>query len=250
MYKLKFSPIIIFIGFIFLLSVEANSKDLNPTTVFDLTLGQPFTVRECNYEVLENEIGMEGIAAGKRNRGLFGKPDHTSKIYRYTEVKPSADKCFQRVGPFYTSMPPPGLSLPPTTPPNNQKVKLIYSDGLRPAIADSEDIWVGIQDTRLTGIRFYFQTRNEQRTFQVLLQKYGHPASNEKYTLQTPTGTLKTFYSAKWEFPRLEVTFLSLDTNQIGYDPQDAPIGYLSEVGSVTVQYKIQEASTTDNNPL
>lgn len=41
----------------------------------------------------------------------------------------------------------------------------------------------------------------------------------------------------KWNFSNLKVTFLSIYTNQIGYDPNNAPIGYLSEVGSVTIQY-------------
>ncbi|MBS0583190.1 MAG: hypothetical protein JSS42_08825 [Proteobacteria bacterium] len=237
-------------AFVFLSSTAAFAKDSSPTSVFDLTLGEPFSIRECKYEVLEQPMGMEGIAVAKHSRGLLGKPDHISKMYRYTEAKPAADKCFQRVGPFYTSSPIPGASLPPALSPNNQKVKLVYADNLRPAIADSEDIWVGIQDSKLTGVRFYFQNRNEQSAFQTVLKKYGQPASNEKFTLQTPSGTLKSYYSAKWSFPKLQVTFLSLDTNQIGYDPTDAPIGYLSEVGSVTVQYKAQEAAKADNNPL
>ncbi len=250
MYRPEFSPPKVSFVFLLLFSVAAFPKDLNPASVFDLTLGESFNVRECNYEILEREMGMEGLPVTKRNRGLFGKPDHISKMYRYLESKPSADKCFQRVGPFYTSSPIPGAELPPATPPNNQKVKLIYADRLRPAIADSEDIWVGIQDSKLTGIRFYFQSRNEKNVFQSLLKKYGQPTSKDKFTLQTPMGELKTLYNAKWNFPKLQVTFLSLDTNQIGYDPQDAPIGYLSEVGSVTIQYKIQEAPKTDNNPL
>jgi hypothetical protein len=250
MYCSKFTLAKVSFVLFFLSSATAFAKDLSSTSVFDLTLGEPFNIRECKYEILEQEMGMEGLPVAKRNRGLFGKPDHISKMYRYTEVKPSADKCFQRVGPFYTSSPIPGAELPPASSPNNQKVKLIYADSLRPALANSEDIWIGIQDAKLTGIRFYFQNRTERNVFQALAKKYGQPTSNEKFTLQTPMGTLKSYYSAKWSFPKLEVTFLSLDTNQIGYDPQDAPIGYLSEVGSVTVQYKIQEATKADNNPL
>ncbi|MBS0515407.1 MAG: hypothetical protein JSS16_08035 [Proteobacteria bacterium] len=246
----EFAPIAFAFVFVLLSSTTALAKDSGPTSVFDLTLGEPFNIRECKYEVLEQQMGMEGIAVAKRNRGLLGKPDHISKMYRYTEAKPSADKCFQRVGPFYTSSPTPGASLPPALPPNNQKVKLVYADSSRPAIADSEDIWIGIQDSKLTGVRFYFQNRNEQNAFQTVSKKYGPPASTEKFTIQTPAGTLKSYYSAKWSFPKLQVTFLSLDTNQIGYDPQDAPLGYLSEVGSVTVQYKVQEAAKADNNPL
>lgn len=235
---------------VLLYSGAALSKDSVSTSVFDLALGQPFNIRECKYEVVEQEVGLEGIAVGKRNRGLFGRPDHVSKMYRYTEAKPSSDKCFQRVGPSYTSSPLPGVELPPASPPNNQKVKLVYADSLRPAIADSEDIWVGIQDSKLTGLRFYFQNRNEQRAFQVLLKKYGQPTGRESFAIQAPDGTVRSYYSAKWSFPSLQVTFLSLDTNQIGYDPQDAPLGYFSEVGSVTVQYKIQDGAQVDNNPL
>jgi hypothetical protein len=46
------------------------------------------------------------------------------------------------------------------------------------------------------------------------------------------------------------VTFLSIYTNQIGYDPNNAPIGYLSEVGSVTIQYISEEKTIQDNNKL
>lgn len=235
---------------IFALLSTATAFAQETEKVFDLTLGEPFNIRECKFEVLEQEMGMEGVSVAKRNRGLFGRPDHIAKMYRYTEEKPATDKCFKRVGPFYTSSPTPGVELPPALPPNNQKVKIVYADGSRPGIADSEDIWVGIQESRLTGVRFYFQNRNEQSVFQALLKKYGKPASNEKFSFQTPAGTLRNCYSAKWSFPKLQVTFLSLDTNQIGYDPQDAPIGYLSEVGSVTVQYLAQDAAKVDNNPL
>jgi hypothetical protein len=235
---------------VFLSSAMAFSQNLDSTAVFDLKLGEPFTIRECQFEVTGQEMGKEGIAVGKRNRGLFGKPDHVMKMYRYTEAKPASDKCFQRVGPFYTSTPMPGVPLPPVVPPNNQKVKLMYADSLRPSIADSEDIWVGIQDTKLTGIRFYFQHRNADSAFDVLVKKYGPPASNEKLVLETPTGTLRHYSIAKWNSPKLQVTFLGLDTNQIGYDPQDAPLGYRSQVGSVTVQYKGQETAKPTQNPL
>lgn len=126
------------------------SKDAQNYKVFDLALGEPFSIRECKYEIVEQEMGIEGVAVAKRNRGLFGKPHHTSRMYRYTESKPSADKCFQRVGPFYTSAPIPDVDLPSATPPNNQKVKLVYAESGRPAIADSNDIWVGIQGAKLT----------------------------------------------------------------------------------------------------
>lgn len=231
-------------------STIAFAADADTAAVFDLKLGDPFAIRECQFQVTEQQMGKEGIAVGKRNRGLFGKPDHVMKMYRYTEAKPSADKCFQRVGPFYTSSPMPGAPLPPVGPPNNEKVKLIYADSLRPALADSEDIWVGIQDTKLTGIRFYFQNRNADNAFQVLVKKYGQPASTDKMILETPTGTVKRYSTAKWDFPKLQVTFLGLDTNQIGYDPQDAPLGYRSEVGSITIQYKGQTTAKPDQNPL
>ncbi len=238
------------IALLLLIPSAAFPKDAMPTSVFDLNLGEPFEVRECKYEIVEQEMGIEGVAVKKRNRGLFGKPDHVSRSYRYLESKPTADKCFQRVGPSYTSAPLPGVEIQPIAPPNNQKVKLVYADSLRPALADSDDIWVGIQNFKLTGVRFYFQSRNEQGVFQALLKKYGPATSKDKFTLSTPAGEVKTFYSAKWSLPRLQVTFLSLDTGQIGYDPQDAPIGHLSQVGSVTVQYKVQETVRPDNNPL
>lgn len=235
---------------VFLCSTAVLAQNLIATTVFDLALGEPFNIQECKYEIVEQEMGMEGIPIAKRNRGLFGKPNHISRMYRYTENKPSRDKCFKRVGPFYTSSPPPGVELPPALPPNNQKVKLVYADGLRPEVADSEDIWIGIQDSKLTGIRFYFNTRNERNVFRALSKKYGQPALSERFTLQAPTGTLRDYYRAKWTLPRLQVTFLSLDTNQIGYDPQDAPLGYLSEVGSATVQYLAHEVTPLERNPL
>lgn len=249
-YRSSVFPVNVFLAFAFLFPPILLAKDAVPTSVFDLVLGQPFTIRECSYEIVEREMGMEGVAVPKRNRGLFGKPDHVSKMYRYTEIKPATDKCFQRVGPFYTSPPIPGVALPPALPPNNQKVKLIYADDARPALADSEDIWIGIQDTRLTGIRFYFQNRNERNVLQVLIKKYGRPDSTEKFVLQTPEGTLRNYSNTNWNFPRLRVTFLSLETKQIGYDPQDSPIGYRSEVGSVTVQYLEQETIRGDGNPL
>lgn len=83
-----------------------------------------------------------------------------------------------------------------------------------------------------------------------LVRKYGQPEPREAFSILTPAGEVRTFYAVKWNLPKLQVTFWSLDTRQIGYDPQDAPIGYHSEVGSVTLQYKIEEASKTDNNPL
>ena len=218
-------------------------------TVFDLVLNSTFDIRECAFEVVETQVGKEGIAVGKRNRGLFGKPDHVSRVYRYTEQMPASGKCFQRVGPFYTSSPVPGMPLPPVVPPNDQKVKLLYADDVRPSIADAEDIWVGIQDTKLTGVRFYFRTGNEREVLQTLQKKYGKPASSDKYYVQGPAGDIKNYYDAKWNLPELQVTFLSLDTNQIGYDPENAPLGYYSVVGSVTVQYKVQQARK-DNNPL
>ena len=224
------------------------SSPANPT-VFDLVLNTTFDIRECAFEVVGSQVGMEGIAVRKHNRGLFGKPDHVSQRYRYTEQKPASGKCFQRVGPFYTSSPLPGEKLPPATTPDNQKVKLVYADDARPSIADAEDIWVGIQNTKLTGVRFYFRTGNERQVMQTLQKKYGKPASSEKYYVQGPRGDIRNYYDAKWTLPGLQVTFLSLDTNQIGYDPQDAPIGYDSTVGSVTVQYRITQAQQ-DINPL
>ena len=238
------------IGALLLTSSGAHAAGAAPTSVFDLTLGEPFVIRECRYEIVESEVGIEGIAVQKRNRGLFGRPERISRTYRYTELKPAKDKCFQRVGPFYTSAPPAGADLPAVTPPNNQKVKLVYSDETRPGIADSEDIWVGIQDSRLTGIRFYFHHRNEWTVLQALQKKYGQSMSGEKFSFQTSLGVVRSFYSTNWNFSNIDVKFLSLDTNQIGYDPQDAPIGDRSEVGSVTIQYRQLERAREEKNRL
>ena len=229
---------------------SAMALDTAATTVFDIELGAPFTVRECQFEVVESEVSAAGIALPKRNRGLFGRPDRIVRTYRYTEVKPATGKCFQRVGPFYTSTPPAGMELPPVTPPNNQKVKLVYADDMRPGLADAEDIWVGIQDGHLTGIRFYFQQRHEKTVFQALQRKYGSATPGDKLTIQSGAGVVRSLYSASWEFANLAVRFLSLDTNQIGYNPQDAPIGDRSEVGSVTLQFKRPEKGREDRNRL
>jgi hypothetical protein len=228
----------------------ARALEAAATTVFDLQLGAPFAVRECQFETVTSEVGKEGVATPKRNRGLFGRPERIATMYRYTEVKPARDKCFQRVGPFYTSAPPAGLEPPPLAPPNNQKVKLVYADDLRPGLADAEDIWVGIQDGHLTGMRFYFQNRHEKAVLQALQRKFGAPTPDEKLTLPTGAGVVRSLYSATWEFANLSVRFLSLDTNQIGYDPQDAPLGDRSEVGSVTIQFKRPEKAREDKNQL
>lgn len=240
----------VLIGLALTASPPALALDAGVTTVFDLELGTPFSVRECQFEVLQSEVGAEGVASPKRNRGLFGRPDRIVRAYRYTEVKPASGKCFQRVGPFYTSAPPAGMELPPVVPPNNQKVKLIYADELRPGLADAEDIWVGIQDGHLTGIRFYFQNRHEKTVFQALQRKYGSTTPGERLAIQGGAGVVRSLYSATWEFANLSVRFLSLDTNQIGYDPQDAPIGDRSEVGSVTIQFKRPEKAREDKNRL
>lgn len=228
----------------------AHALEAAATTVFDLEMGTPFAIRECQFETLRSEVGAEGVATPKRNRGLFGRAERVATMYRYTEVKPAKDKCFQRVGPFYTSAPPAGLEPPPVLPPNNQKVKLVYADDLRPGLADAEDIWVGIQDGQLTGIRFYFQNRHEKTVLQALQRKYGAATPGDKMTIQSGTGVVRSLYSASWDFSNLSVRFLSLDTNQIGYDPQDAPIGDRSEVGSVTIQFKRPEKAREDKNRL
>lgn len=227
-----------------------HALEASATTVFDLELGVPFAIRECQFETLKTEVGIEGVATSKRNRGLLGRPERIATMYRYTEVKPAKDKCFQRVGPFYTTAPPAGLEPPPVVPPNNQKVKLVYADELRPDLADAEDIWVGIQDGRLTGIRFYFQNRHEKTIFQALQRKYGSATPGEKQTFLSGAGVMRSLYSATWDFSNLSVKFLSLDTNQIGYDPQDEPIGDRSEVGSVTIQFKPPAKAREEKNRL
>lgn len=238
------------LGLLLVTSPASRALEAGVTTVFDLKLGTPFAIRECQFETIKNEVGIEGVATTKRNRGLFGRPERISTMYRYTELKPAQDKCFQRVGPFYTSAPPAGLEPPPVLPPNNQKVKLVYADELRPGLADAEDIWVGIQDGQLTGIRFYFQNRNEKNVIQALQRKYGTPTPGEKLTFMSASGVMRSLYSASWNFSNLSVKFSSLDTNQIGYDPQDAPIGDRSEVGSVTIQFKQPDKPREDKNRL
>lgn len=248
---MKIKEIILFTAITLALTVSAAAQELS---VFDLKLNEPFDIRECRYEI-EETATLNGIPVPKNKwRGILGKKPNISKRYIYTETMPAADKCFQRVGMYYTDTPPAGTpaasNLPPVLPPNNQKVKLLYAQGLRPAIADSEDIWVGIQDSKLTGIRFYFRNSNEKNIFQILTKKYGKPMSMQNFDLQSPMGTRKDYYQGKWDFPKLSITFLSLDTNQIGYEPQNAPLGYLSEFGSVTIQYRTTENNPKDNNPI
>lgn len=216
----------------------AFAQDLK---VFDMVLGDSFNIRECSCQIVESAY-KNGIAVNKNKwRGLAGKKPDVLKMYSYTENMPKNDKCFQRIGLYYTQAPTPGApeaeKLPPVLPPNNEKVKLIYSKDKRPAIADEEDIWIGIQDHKLTGVRFYFNFHNAESVYQTLIKKYGNVSAKNDYSITTPMGQRKNYYEAKWLFPKLVVTYLSIDTNQIGYDSNNAPLGYLSEVGSVTIQY-------------
>lgn len=230
----------------------AVAQDLK---VFDLKLNDTFNIRECACTTSENAY-RDGVAVKKNKwRGILGKKPDILKMYVYTENVPVTGKCFQRVGLYYTQAPVPGTQgadvLPVPLPPDNQKVKLVYAKELRPRIADAADIWLGIQNHKLTGIRFYFNYHNADSVYQTLVRKYGKPASQKNYTVTAPMGNSKDYYESKWVFATLTVTFLSLDTNQIGYDPNDAPLGYLSEVGSVTVQYKSTGKGTPrDNNPF
>ncbi|MBX7174827.1 MAG: hypothetical protein K1X72_27875 [Pyrinomonadaceae bacterium] len=248
---MNIKQIILFSAITVFSSTSFFAQDLS---VFDLKLNEPFNIRECKYTIQENAT-VNGIPVPKnRGGGLLGSKAKISKMYQYTEDVPDTDKCFQRIGMYYTDSPLPGTreaeNLPPVAAPNNQVVKLMYAKDLRPAIADSEDIWVGIQNTKLTGLRFYFRYTNEKNVFQILTKKYGKPSSTQNFDLLTPAGNRKDYYQAKWDFPKLSVTFLSLDTNRIGYDMKNAPLGYLSEVGSVMIQYKITENKPKDNNPL
>lgn len=230
----------------------AFAQDLK---VFDIILGDTFNIRECSCQIVESAY-KNGIAVNRnKGRGLAGKKPDILKMYSYTESIPKNDKCFQRVGLYYTQAPIPGTSeaekLPPILPPNNEKVKLIYSEDKRPGIADAEDIWIGIQDHKLTGIRFYFNFYNAESVYQTLIKKYGNVSAKNNYSITTPMGERKDYYEAKWLFPKLVVTFLSIDTNQIGYNPNDAPLGYLSKVGSVTIQYVMPDMKKNkDNNKL
>ena len=222
--------------------------------VFDLKLGESMNIKECDFQIVES-ASKNGIAVKKDKwRGLLGKKPNISKMYLYTENIARTDKCFQRVGLYYTESAIPGTTeenLPPVLPPNNQKVKLIYSKDAKPGIADREDIWIGIQDNKITGVRFYFNFHNADTVYQVLTKKFGTPSVKKDYFITAPMGNRIDYYESKWNLPKLKVTFLSIDTNQIGYNPGDAPIGYLSEVGSVTIQYLIPEKNTIqDHNKL
>ncbi len=238
--RLKF--LFLLLCFIAAFFFNAVAQDLK---VFDLKLNDSFNIAECPCKVQET-ASMNGISVKKNKwRGLLGKKPNLSKMYVYSEQEPAKGKCFQRVGLYYTEPPVPGTPgadvLPIPLPPDNQKVKLLYAKDSRPGIADAEDIWVGIQDHKITGIRFYFNWHNADSVYQALLRKYGKPGSIQSFFITAPMGNKKDYNEAKWNFTQLAVTFLSLDTNQIGYVPGDAPLGYLSEVGSVTIQYKIQD---------
>lgn len=243
--KQKKSSILILLACVIYLSASAAAQDLS---VFDLKLNESFDIPECPYEPAEIEVLGNG--------GLFSRSKKI-KMYRYSEAKPAAGKCFQRVGTSYTMMPnpndPAAKKLPPVQPITDDKVKLIYADNLKPAVAASEDIWIGIENSKLTGLKFYFQNLKANEVYNILTKKYGKPISVEDFNIQNGIGGRKEFYKATWEFPKLKVTFLSLDTNQIGYDPappNDMPRGYISTVGSVMIQYKAADNKPKDVNPL
>lgn len=239
------TSVLILVAAVVYLSVSVSAQDLS---VFDLKLNEPFNIPECRYEAAEVPVVSGG--------GLFSRGKKV-KMYRYSEAKPAAGKCFQRVGTSYTMMPyandPAAKKLPAVRPVTDDKVKLIYADDLKPALATSEDIWIGIENAKLTGVKFYFQNLKANEIYNVLIKKYGKPTSAEDFTIQNGIGGRKDFYKAIWDFPKIKVTFLSLDTNQIGFDPappNDQPAGYSSTIGSVMIQYKTSDKNQKDNNPL
>ena len=229
--------IILFVTIVFISSLSAFSQDLS---VFDLKLNEPFNIRECNY--VTGDYQFEG-----RKK---------VKAYKYTEEKPATGKCFQRVGMYYTVMAQPNSisakNFPSSpSPVTDDKVKLVYSDEERPTIAESEDIWIGIQQSKLTGIRFYFQSLNEREVYRTVMNKYGKPSDIQGFYIENGIGGRKEYYKATWNLPKLKVTFFSLETNYIGYDPQKGSArGYASDIGSVTIEYKIAENRPKNTNPL
>lgn len=241
--KQKKSNLLILLSAIICLNIPAFSQDLS---VFDLKLNEPFNIPECRYEI--TEVAVLG------NGGLFSRSKKI-KMYKYSEAKPATGKCFQRVGIGYTQLPDPNIpsskNLPTVLPVTNGKVKLVYADNLRPSIALSEDIWIGIENSKLTGIRFYFPNLKANDIFQVIAKKYGKTSAVEDLYIQNGIGGRKEFYKAKWEPAKLSVTFLSLDTNQIGYDPADPyPAAYNSNLGSVTIQFEAADKKVKGVNPL
>ena len=235
----------------FIISVGVQGQDLK---VFDIQLGKPMDIRECNFKVYEF-ASKDGIAVKKnKGRGLLDRKPNISKMYMYTENTPQKDKCYQRVGLYYTEIPTPGTAaaenLTDILSPNNQKVKLIYPKDSRPGIADREDIWIGIQNNKITGVKFYFNIHNAKAVYQTLVRKYNKPTSRQNFSISTPAGNNINYYETIWDFSNLKATFLSIDTNQIGYDPNNAPIGYSSDVGSVTIQYYSEEKMLEDKNKL
>ena len=241
--KQKKTNLLILLSAIICLNIPAFSQDLS---VFDIKLNESFNIPECRSEI--TEIAVLG------NGGLFRRSKKVN-MYKYSEAKPATGKCFQRVGFGYTKLPDPNVpaskNLPPVLPVTNGKVKLVYADNLRPSIALSEDIWIGIENSKLTGIRFYFPNLKANDIFQVITKKYGKASAIEDLYIQNGIGGRKEFYKAKWEFAKLSVTFLSLDTNEIGYDPADPyPAGYNSNLGSLTIQYKTADGKVKDINPL
>lgn len=238
--KNRFLLVAILLG----LSLSAFSQDLS---VFDLKLNEPFDIRECNYEGMDAKVQTSGI--------IFSSTKKV-KMYKYTEKTPATGKCFQRVGIGYTiptdTKDPTRKELPPVTPIVNSHLKLMYADNLRPTIAESEDIWIGVQKARLTGIRFYFPGVKANDIYKILVKKYGNQASVESFYITNGLGGRKDYYVAKWEFPKLTVTLRSLDTNKIGFDPaapSDWSNGFDNTVGSVTVQYLLDD-KPKETNPF
>lgn len=220
---MKTNYIILIFTTLLFLSISTFAQDLK---VFDLKLNEPFDIRECNFEITD--------------KNTYKK----RKMYRYTENQPATGKCFQRTGYGYTETPVSKDDLPPVQPPNNTIVKLLYADDLRPTIAESDDIWIGIQNSKLTGVRFYFPTTKADDVLKTLTTKYGKQTAIQNLNIQNGIGGRKDFYKATWEFPKLTVTLLSLDINSRGqYN------NYFSIIGSVVIQYE-DVAKPKETNPL
>jgi hypothetical protein len=204
-------------------------------SVFDLRLNEPFDVRECAYTIATVPFGQQGILVKR-----------TVRMYRYTESRPAAGRCFQREGFGYTREPVDfngkALPLPPAGPLVNGDVRIIYADSSRPSLIGDKWVWVRVMDSKLQTVKFYFPSRSIREVELALGEKYGNPTNVEDMYVDRYEAGRKEFYIARWELPDLTVVLTSVDTSQ------DYAGGRYS-AGHVVVSYG-PRVRKEDKNPL